>query len=182
MTLEERALEWIAPYWNAEHLVRARDWLLELDPAAGEALRLGALTHDMERHFPGGPVQDLSSWPEEDGEREYRRAHSERSARIVGEWLRGEGGEEALVLEVERLIAAHETGGSPEEDLMQAADSLSFLETNQEVIARWVTSGRCGRERAKAQHRWMFDRIRIERARTLAEPLYEEAIAAVDRA
>ena len=80
MTLEERALEWIAPYWNAEYLVRTRDWLLELDPDAGEASRLAALTHDMERHFPGGPAQDLSMWPEEDGEREYRRAHSERSS------------------------------------------------------------------------------------------------------
>ena len=182
MTLEKRALEWIAPYWNADHLVRTRDWLLELDPAAGEALRLAALTHDMERHFPGGPVQDLSVWPEEDGERVYRRAHSERSARIVGEWLRGEGAEEGLVREVERLIVAHETGGSPDEDLVQAADSLSFLETNQEVIARWFTSGRCGRERAKAQHRWMLERIRIERARQLVQPLYEEAIAAVERA
>ena len=182
MTLEDRALEWIAPYWNADHLVRARDWLLELDPPAGEALRLAALTHDMERHFPGGPVQDLSVWPEEGGEVEYRRAHSERSARIVAEWLRDEGAEEALVRAVERLIVAHETGGSPDEDLVQAADSLSFLQTNQELIARWFTSGRCSRERAKAQHRWMLDRIRIERARELAQPLYEEAIAAVDRA
>ena len=182
MTLEERALEWIAPYWNADHLVCTRDWVLELDPDAGEALRLAALTHDMERHFPGGPVQDLSIWPEEDGEREYRRAHSERSARIVGEWLRGEGAGEELVREVERLIVAHETGGSADEDLLQAADSLSFLEANQEVIARWFTSGRCGRERAKAQDSWMLKRIKIERARELAQPLYEEAIAAVDRA
>lgn len=182
MTLEERALEWIAPYWNAEHLVRTRDWLLELDPGAGEALRLAALTHDMERHFSGGPVQDLSIWPEEDGEREYRRAHSERSARIVGEWLRGEGAGDELVRDVERLIVAHETGGAADEDLLQAADSLSFLETNQEVIARWFTSGRCGRERAKAQHGWMLERIRIEPARELARPLYEEAIATVERA
>ena len=55
MTLEERALAWIEPYWNAEHLVRTRDWVLELEPDASEALRLAALTHDMERHFPGGP-------------------------------------------------------------------------------------------------------------------------------
>ena len=56
LTLEDRALVWIEPYWNAEHLVRTRDWLLELDPGASEALRLAAVTHDMERHFPGGPV------------------------------------------------------------------------------------------------------------------------------
>jgi len=180
LTLEERADSWIEPYWNAHHLVRTRDWLLELDPAAGESLRLAALTHDMERHFPGGPSNDLSHEPED--ELEYRRLHSERSARIVAEWLRGEGAGPALVAEVERLIAAHETGGAADEDLVQAADSLSFLETNAELVAGWYTSGRCSRDRAKAQHRWMFERIRLERARELARPLYEEAIAVVDRA
>ena len=178
--LEESALEWIAPYWNAEHLVRTRDWLLELDPDAGAALRLAALTHDMERHFPGGPVQDLLIPPEKDVV--YRTAHSERSARIVGEWLRDEGAEEWLVGEVERLVRAHETGGTADEDLLQAADSISFLETNVELIAGWFTSGRCSRERAKAQHRWMLERLKIERARELARPFYEEAIAAVDAA
>src|SRR4051812_28071534 len=38
--LERAALEWIASYWNAEHLIRTRDWLVELDPDAGLALRL----------------------------------------------------------------------------------------------------------------------------------------------
>src|SRR5690242_7600338 len=84
LSLEDRSLAWIEPYWNAEHLRRARDWLLVLDPDAPEALRLAALTHDMERHFPGGPANDLAQPPEQ--ETEYRRLHSERSARIVGEW------------------------------------------------------------------------------------------------
>jgi hypothetical protein len=180
VTLEERAAEWIEPYWNANHLGRTRDWAVELDADAGEALRLAALTHDMERHFPGGPVQDLSVEPEED--LEYCRLHSERSARIVSEWLVGEGADKGLVAEVERLILAHELGGSRDEDLLQAADSLSFLETNAGLIAGWYTSGRCSRERAKAQHRWMFERIRLDRARELAAPLYEEALAVVDRA
>ena len=178
MTLEDSALAWVEPYWNAQHLVRTRDWLLDLAPDAGEAARLAALTHDMERHFPGGPVQDLEIWPEDEGE--YRRLHSERSARIVGDWLRAQGADDALAGEVVRLILAHETGGEPDEDLVQAADSLSFLEVNGDVIARWYATGRASRERAKAQARWMLDRIRIDRAKELARPLYEEAIAAVD--
>ena len=178
--LEERALIWISPYWNANHLVRTRDWALVLDPQAGEAVRLAALTHDMERHFPGGPASDLSLQPEED--MEYRRLHSERSAQIVAEWLADQRADEALIADVKRLILAHETGGAADEDLIQAADSLSFLETNTALIAGWYTSGKCSRERAKAQHRWMFERIRLERARELARPLYEEAIATVDRA
>jgi hypothetical protein len=180
MSLEARALEWIEPYWNAEHLVRTRDRLLELDPEAGEALRLAALTHDMERHFPGGPGADLSVPLEAD--LEYHRLHSERSAEIVGRWLAGEGAGEELVRDVERLIVAHEFGGAPEEDLLQAADSLSFHEVNAPLVAGWFTSGRCSRERAKEQHRWMYERIRPARARVLARPLYEEALAVVDRA
>jgi hypothetical protein len=180
LSLEEAALAWIEPYWNAHHLVRTRDWLLELDPDVGEAERLAALTHDIERHFPGGPIQDLAVWPEDEGE--YRRLHSERSARIVGEWLRAAGADEWLTARVERLIVAHETGGEPDEDLVQAADSLSFLEVNPKVLAGWYTSGRAGKDRAKAQARWMFERIRVGRACELARPLFEEAIAVVDRA
>jgi hypothetical protein len=180
LSLEARALAWIEPYWNADHLVRTRDWLVELDAGASEAARLAAVTHDMERHFPGGPVQDLTNWPGD--ESEYRRLHSERSAQIVGDWLRGEGAGDELVADVKRLIVAHETGGEPDEDLVQAADSLSFLEVNPKVLVGWYTSARASKERAKAQAEWMFERIKVDRAREVARPLYEEAIAVVDRA
>jgi hypothetical protein len=172
--LEDRALAWIEPYWNAEHLRRTRDWLLELDPAASEALRLAALTHDIERHFPGGPSPDLSRAPEEDFE--YRRAHSERSAGFVAEWLRAEGADERLSGEVVRLIHLHEFGGDPEADLLQAADSLSFLEVNIGLPAKWAAEGLCSFERGLDQHRWMYERIGVPRARELATPLYERVM------
>jgi len=171
VTLEQRAERWIEPYWNAEHLRRTRDWLLELDPDASEALRLAALTHDIERHFPGGPANDLSVAPEDD--MEYRRAHSERSAGFVTAWLREQDAGERLVADVERLILAHETGGRREEDLLQAADSLSFLEVNVDLPEKWAAEGRCSLERGIDQHRWMFERINVSRARELAGPLYE---------
>jgi len=178
VTLEQRAEEWIEPYWNAEHLRRTRDWLLELDPDASEALRLAALTHDIERHFPGGPTNDLRVAPEDD--MEYRRAHSERSADFVTAWLREQGADGQLVADVERLILAHEVGGGPEEDLLQAADSLSFLEVNVDLPEKWAAEGRCSLERGIDQHRWMFERIEVARAREAARPLYDRvrAIAA----
>jgi len=173
--LEQRALDWIEPYWNAEHLRRTRDWLLELEPGASEELRLAALTHDIERHFPGGPVEDLTKAPEEN--LGYRRAHSDRSARFVRDWLQKEGADAVLVGEVVRLVSLHEVGGDPEADLLQAADSLSFLEVNTDLPARWAAEGRCSVERGLDQHRWMFERIRLERARMLAEPLYRRVVA-----
>jgi hypothetical protein len=176
--LVAHAERWIAPYWNAEHLLRARDWLLELRPEASEALVLAALTHDMERHFPGGPVYDPGTTPPYD--EAYRKAHSERSAGIVGDWLREEGADEAVAQEVERLIRLHEIGGDPDANLLQAADSISFLETNQELVLGWVKDGQCSRERAKAQHELMYERIRVPRAKELARPFYERALARID--
>jgi uncharacterized protein DUF4202 len=169
--LESAAEEWIAPYWNAEHLRRTRDWLLVLDPEASEALRIAALTHDIERHFPGGPTNDLTVSPEED--MEYRREHSERSAQFVTAWLREQGAGAQLICDVQRLILAHEIGGEDEEDLLQAADSLSFLEVNVDLPARWAAENRCSFERGIDQHRWMFERIKVPRAREAAQPLFE---------
>ena len=137
--LLDSAGEWIEPYWNADHLRRTLAWLLVLDPEASEGARIAALTHDMERHFPGGPVMDPATQAPDDVA--YRCAHSERSARIVGDWLRGEGASEALVAEVQRLILAHEIGGEPDEDVLQAADSLSFLEVNPDLVVRWFRDG-----------------------------------------
>ena len=155
-TLDRAVLERRAPPCGR------RDWLLVLEPDASEALRLAALTHDMERHFPGGPVPDLTLPPEADVA--YRREHSERSARIVGEWLRGEGAPETTIAEVERLIRLHEVGGDHDADVLQAADSLSFLEVNVDVPYAWARRGDCDLERARAQHAWMFERIKVPAA------------------
>jgi hypothetical protein len=171
----DRALGWIEPYWNAEHLRRTDHWLRVLDPGAHTALRLAGLTHDMERHFPGGPSEDLSNPPE--ANMNYRREHAERSARIVTAWLRGERADEQLVREVGRLISLHEVGGDPEADLLQAADSVSFLEVNVDLPDRWVAEGRCDLARGLDQHRWMFERIRLDRARELARPFYDRTMA-----
>jgi hypothetical protein len=173
--LEAAAEEWIAPYWNAEHLRQTRDWLLVLEPEASEALRIAALTHDIERHFPGGPANDLSVSPE-DG-MDYRRLHSERSSAFVSGWLREQGADAQLIADVQRLILAHETGGADDEDLLQAADSLSFLEVNVDLPERWAAEGRCSLERGIDQHRWMFERISLPRAREAAQPLYERVQA-----
>ncbi len=178
MSLEQKALEWIEPYWNAEHLVRTRDWARELEPGAGEALVLAALTHDMERHFPGGPHLDVATQPPDD--RAYREAHSQRSARIVGDWLRAQEEADAELVEaVEELILLHEWGGYHAADVLQAADSISFLEVNDKVVAGWVREGRCSAERGIDQLRWMDERIRLPGAQELARPFYERAVASV---
>jgi hypothetical protein len=178
-SLLERAHVWVEPYWNARHLERTLDWLLVLEPDAPEPMQLAALTHDMERHFPGGPAVDPAIPP---GDEAYEREHSERSAQVVGDWLRNEGGSPVLIAEVQRLVLAHETGGDVDENVVQAADSVSFLEVNPGIVAGWVTGGRCDHERARAQLTYMYERIRLDAAREAARPLYENGLALVDRA
>jgi hypothetical protein len=111
----------------------------------------------------------------------YNRLHSERSARIVGTWLRGNGASDALVHNVETLILAHETGGWLEADLVQASDSLSFFDTNIDLFLGFVREGRF----SAADVRWKFEhcyyRIRIPHAKALALPRFEEAGAKLAR-
>ena len=84
---------WVAtnyPY-NSTHLLKSLDWLDRLAPDASDAVRLATLTHDMERAF-GGPDAIAIKL----NDRAYEEAHSNRSAKIVGEWLRANGAQEDL--------------------------------------------------------------------------------------
>jgi hypothetical protein len=171
------ALEWIEPYYDGEHLARAGDWLLEIAPDAPEPLVIAAMLHDMERSIPGGPILDKQNMRWDDPE--YNRAHSERSAAVVAGWLVGRGASREFVEGV-LPIREHELGGSPEGDLLQAADSLSWLEVNAKLARRWVAEGQCDVPKAREKLQWMHDRIRHERARVIARPMLERALRELD--
>ena len=177
-SLVDAARTWVTeqyPY-NRHHLLNALEWLDRVAPESSESVRLATLTHDMERAFPGPdqPVAKTLSDPE------YERAHSVRSARIVGAWLREQGADKGLIGEVERLIVAHEFGGWPEADLVQAADSLSFLETNIELFLGFVRSGRHPAHEVRKKFNQMFGRIQIPRLKLLAQPLIDRALQQLD--
>lgn len=178
--IEERALTWIAPYSQALHLVRARDWLVYLDPDSSVEARLAVVTHDIERMFPGGPRMDKATDRWDDPH--YLYAHASRSAEAVGIWLhsQGDAAKEVSVPEVRRLITLHEFGGVEGADLIQAADSLSFLETLQDIARDWVRKNECDAEKARAKHRYMAERIRVPKASRLAQPLLEQALASLE--
>lgn len=172
----ERAAElWIADYFQARHLLRTRDWAVALDGEAAQALRIAALTHDIERHFPGSP----DPWRHDWSDPRYVLEHSTRSARIVGTWLAERGASAQLAADVERLILHHEIGGYPDADVLQAADSLAFLEVNGGRVLEWVEEGRCDVEHAQMKLDLMRDRIGIEAARGPAGDLHAAATAAL---
>jgi kynurenine formamidase len=173
--LLERATAWMAEcHPHFRHMQRTLDWAVEIDPSAGEAVRIAAVTHDAERAYPEGEWDSAVSW----NDPEYNRWHQERCALIVGGWLREQGAPPALTEEVERLVGAHEEGGWSEADVVQAADSLSFLETMVHVIAEWVQSGRAPRANAEGKARHSLDRIspNLPLARDEAAPLLAAAL------
>jgi hypothetical protein len=178
--LEARAQRWIEEvHPHARHLVRARDWAVVLEPEAGEALRIAAVLHDVERAFPDPqcPWDPAGDWDHPG----YLRWHQERAAAIAARWLGEQDAPAQPTDEVRRLILVHEEGGWYEADVLQAADSLSFLETLSGVTVAWVRNGTPPR-RAIDKLRFMADRIRIEDARTQAGPLLERALADVEAA
>ncbi|MDX1887990.1 hypothetical protein [Mycolicibacterium sp. 050158] len=173
--VEQAATGWIAPYGQVVHLLRTRDWLVHLTPDATLEARVAAMTHDIERMFPGGPTLDHAHMRWDDPA--YLYPHQLRSAEFVGNWLTTEGhAGDVDVAEVRRLIGLHEVGGLGLADDVQAADSLSFLETLAGLAADWVRSGTCSRDTAIAKLSYSVDRIRLERALEPARALLPWAI------
>ena len=171
------AIAWVEPYYDGHHLRHTAMWLLRLDPTASEPLLLAALTHDIERAFPGGTQPDKAAGAWDDVE--YNTRHARRSADFVTGWLRQQGAAEPFIAAVEPPILVHEFGGGHEGDLIQAADSLSFLEVNGKLVSSWVLKGETSLELAIRKLDWMLDRIAIAEARELARPIHAEAVASV---
>jgi kynurenine formamidase len=173
--LLQRATSWMAElHPHFRHMQRTLDWALEIDPDASEAVLIAAVTHDAERAYPEGDWDSAVSW----NDPEYNRWHQQRCAEIVAGWLPEQGASPELTAEVERIVAVHEEGGFPEADVVQAADSLSFLETMVHVLAEWVQSGRAPRENAEGKARHSLERISpaLLHAREEAEPLLAAAL------
>ncbi|MHB8599028.1 MAG: HD domain-containing protein [Ktedonobacteraceae bacterium] len=181
-TLRDRTREWVREHYkqSAQHLIRAEEWLLVLKPDASEEMLLATLTHDMERAFPGldSPSIDPKRGVDDPV---YNMAHSERSARIVSAYLQEQGAAQENIAQVVRFILVHEYGGNDDENLVQAADSLSFLEVNVASFLSWLDAGNSvwDADAVRAKFIWMYERIQIPQARELARPMYDEAMRKV---
>ena len=172
--LRDRIYTWIEDYYDRDHLTRAGDWMGVLAPERTDLI-VAALLHDMERSVPGGPKLDMATTPWDD--RAYNETHTGRSAEIVPAWLAGQGASERLCAAVVRPIREHEFGGSPDGDLMQACDSVSFLETNVELVVSWARRGMCTAPKARRKLEWMGDRVRHPAGREIAAAYKDRALA-----
>jgi len=162
------------------HLRRAEDWARIVDPEASEEVLLAALLHDFERAIPDPDAGwSVASW----GDPDYLRYHQERSAALASAWLADHGATPAARERIGALILHHEEG-APEHDfeVVQAADSLSFLEVNGPEVALWIDSGRVDPADGEAKIRWMRERMLIADPRVLAhaDHLLAHCLGAID--
>ncbi len=159
------------------HPLRAVYWVRRIDPEADINVVLAVQVHDIERAFPSPeyPLYPKSGYTQEEYQN-YSRRHSLRSARVACRFLRKELGlPEEQIEDIRRLIQTHETGGDYRQNLVQAADSISFLEVNVPLFISlfpeiWSL------EEIKAKIESTFNRIQIPRAKKIALPFYEDAL------
>lgn len=179
--LEQDAVEWLDGFYQLEHLLCTRMWAMKLSPEASPEVKFASLMHDAERFFPGGPPSTPGNGFDDP---DYLFAHSTRSADIVEQWLRDRtpAPDDAFIRRVRHLILRHEIGGGWEADFIQAADSLSFLETLDWITVDWVRNGHYTIAEAREKLDYTVERIRPSIAVTAALPLYESAVRALNAA
>lgn len=81
------------------------------------------------------------------------------------------------------LVRVHEYGGWLEANILQAADSLSFLELNVERLLQGLNNADTRRtgQQVREKFDWMYERIQVPAARDLATPLHEAALALLEQ-
>ncbi len=151
--------------------MRTLDWLEILASDARGPVRLAALLHDIERATPDldSPFDAACDWHRD----AYIDYHQGRCAAHLTAWMTGRGATQEETVAAVAIVAVHERGGWPDADLVQAADSLSFIETMVPVFVEWVATGRSSAQSARAKLDHMWHRIRVPEARDLGRELYE---------
>ncbi len=158
------------------HLIRTVDWLIKLYPEADEALLIAGVAHDIERAFREDKVYEKMFLSENAFRDEsFLDYHQQRSAKIIGDFLKTTTCPAALQKKVEHLVAHHETGGDTESNLLKDADSLSFFQTNVDLFVT-VKVKESSPEKVESKFKWMFERITGPEPRKLCRPLYETAL------
>ena len=153
------------------HLRNTATHVVELMPAADEALLIAAVTHDIERSsaqpnpYAGGSFRDPR----------FLNHHQEEGARMMAEFLETQGAPLSLIDKVRSLISKHEVGGSPEADVLRDADSMSFFADNLEDFFEGKFANQSRGDVAE-KVRWMFERVDSPVAKAFCKPYFDQAM------
>jgi hypothetical protein len=150
---------------DPHHADNTLEWLVRLEPDAGEALQLAALAHDIDRAIEAGKVR-RADFDDYDA---FKAAHARHSAELLRPILTACNVARDIVDEACRLVEVHEVGCDPDADLLKDADSISYFDVNLSLYYQ-----REGWAETKRRSSWGYRRLSA-RARKIVENIdYEE--------
>ncbi len=132
------------------HADNTLDWLLRLEPDAGEALQLAALAHDIDRAIEAVKVKRADF----DDYDTFKAAHARHGAELLRPILTACDEPPNIVNDACRLVEIHEVGGDPDADLLKDADSISYFDVNLPLYYQ-----REGWDETKRRSLWGYRRL-----------------------
>ena len=146
---------------DPRHADNTLEWLLRLEPDAGEALQLAALAHDIDR-----AIEEIKVRRADFGDYDvFKAAHARHGAELLRPILTACGVERNITEEACRLVEFHEVGGDPGSDLLKDADSISYFDVNLPLYFQ-----REGWAETKRRSLWGYRRLSA-RARRIVEDI-----------
>lgn len=150
---------------EVEYRRRAEFLTTQIDPTAGLAVRIAALTHGIERVSPY---------------LKHETEHSARWAESVAELLSGFGLPERFAIDTARLVQTYETGGDRRSEIVRGAVGIAFLEVKAPFLISSASEEKTLQE-LNNKIGLIYDRIWIFEAKEMAEEPYEKAIAQLEK-
>jgi len=144
---------------DPRHADNTLEWLLRLQPDAGDALQLAALAHDIDRAIEKIKVRRADF----DDYDVFKAAHARHGAELLRPILSACGVAQMILDEACCLVEVHEVGGDPNSDLLKDADSISYFDVNLPLYYQregWVET--------KRRSLWGYRRLSA-RARKIVE-------------
>lgn len=137
-------------------------WVCKLKPEADEALKIAALSHDIDRAMTGITEKDLKDFSQIN---EFKKEHSIRSAKFICDILIKHEYSPEVIKKVKHLVENHEFGGDAETNILTDADSLAYFDYN---IPSYLK--RNGKERTREKIKFMYNRL-SEKAKYLVKEI-----------
>lgn len=137
--------------FELKHSELVLKWVLKLKPDADEALKIAAISHDIDRAMTGITEKDLKDYSKIN---EFKKEHSIRSAKFICDILKKHEYSTGVIEKVKHLVENHEFGGDSETDILTDADSLAYFDYN---IPSYLK--RNGEERTKEKIKFMYNRL-----------------------
>jgi Domain of unknown function (DUF4202) len=158
------------------HFERTVYWLKELKPDADEPMQIAAYAHDIAR------ASRKTNSVETFKDKEFNDSgiiadHQEQGAQIICDFLRKRQYDQLSIDRIYNMVRRHEEGGDSESDLIKDADSLSYLENNVPKFLKIIPA--LGKGKVGRKITWMYERITLDKAKKIAEPMFDVAIQQV---